>query len=110
MAKWYGVVGFVKTIETEPDVHNPQVTEKKYYGEVLKNSRRFQNDQSINDTLMVDNDISVISDDFMLTNMEYMTYITYQNIRWKIKSLSIDYPRIRLSLGGIYNGPTPGAE
>ena len=50
MAKWYGRVGYVKTVETEPGIWEPEVTERSYYGELLKNvSKWVTNTNSVND-------------------------------------------------------------
>ena len=39
MAKWFGTIGFADTVEIRPGVWEEQITEAKYYGDVIKNSR-----------------------------------------------------------------------
>ena len=41
MTRWYGKAGFVRTVETEPGVWEPEVVERDYYGDVLANVRRW---------------------------------------------------------------------
>jgi hypothetical protein len=39
--------------------------------------------------------------------MHTMKYITYEGVRWCISSIQVQRPRLIISLGGVYNGPTP---
>lgn len=107
MAKWAGVIGFSQTVNTSFDVWTEKIVEKKYYGDLTKNSRRWESSQGINDNFSISNGVSVIADDFMLTNLKYMRYVTFQGSRWKIASLEVSYPRVNLTLGDLYNGPSP---
>ena len=40
-------------------------------------------------------------------NSHLMRYVTYKGTKWKIASMTDGYPRIIISLGGVYNGPEP---
>ena len=42
MAKFYGAIGYVETVETSPGVWEEQITERNYYGELVRNTSRFQ--------------------------------------------------------------------
>ena len=111
MAKWAGVIGFSHTEELQPDENVEVVIEKKFHGDLLKNTRRYETgENTTNDNFVIANSISVIVNDFMLTNLQYARYVMFQNIRWKIQSIDIEYPRVNFTLGGIYNGPTPRVE
>ena len=32
-----------------------------------------------------------------------MKYVTYMGVKWKVENISVQFPRLVLSLGGIYN-------
>jgi len=109
--KWAGKIGFLKTVQTDFDVMEPVVEEKSYTGDVIRNNRRWETSSGINDNFVISNALSVVADDYMLTNFQYMRYVTWQGAKWKIKSIDdISYPRLTLQLGDIYNGPSPSNQ
>lgn len=103
MAKYCGMIGFGETVKTAPGVYTPKITERKYYGDILDDSRRWESGEQVNDDFNIANKISIIADRFATQNLNAMRYATFMGIKWKIKSASIAYPRIILSLGGEYN-------
>lgn len=106
MAKFYGVIGYAETTETSPGVWSEVVTEKNYYGDVLKDSRRWQAGENLNDNLTVTNRISVVADPFAYQNFHAMRYIKWMGAFWKVSEVDVQRPRLILTLGGVYNGPT----
>ena len=42
MAKWYGMIGYAETVETTPGNWDEQLTERPYYGDVIRNTRKLQ--------------------------------------------------------------------
>ena len=42
MAKFYGSVGYAETIQTAPGVHEEQIVEYPYYGDLTRNARQLQ--------------------------------------------------------------------
>ena len=106
--RWAGKIGFAETVETSPDVWSTIITEKSYTGEVVRNNRRWESGESVNDNFVISNAISLVANDYMLARLQYMRYVTFQGARWQIKSIDdISYPRLTLQLGGVYNGPSP---
>lgn len=103
MPKCSGVIGYALAGETQPGVWTEGITEKKYIGEIVKDNRRIVDQGEINGSINISNNISIISNRFMLDNMEYMRYLTFNNSKWKISSVEIKPPRIIITLGGIYN-------
>ena len=103
--KWAGTIGFTQTVksETKPSVWVEEVTEKPYRGDILRNYRRNENSGNRNDDFTLNNQISVLSDTFMLENLQYMKYVTWMNSKWTISSIEIQHPRVILEVGGIYN-------
>lgn len=105
MAKFCGIVGYLANIETAPGVWTtPEPLERKYYGDVLKKSSRWDNGISVNDNINVTNEISIIADPYAYQHFSEMKYVIFEGVKWTISSITVERPRITLSLGGIYNG------
>lgn len=101
--RFCGNVGYVKTEETSPGVYEEIETERKYYGDVTRHSTRWSNGDGINDNILVTNDVSILADPFAYENFAYMRYVEFMGAKWKISSLEVERPRIKLTLGGLYN-------
>lgn len=101
--KFYGNIGFVKTIEKEAGMYHPYLTVKTYRGDVNRNIRRVKSGDSINDDITLNNEISIVADSFATENLGYMRYVEWLGQKWSIESAEIVPPRIILSLGGVYN-------
>lgn len=104
MAKFSGKIGFMTTEETAPGVWNEVIKEKTYYGDVVRNTSRMQPTSSPIDNIVVNNNISIVADPFACSNFQHMRYVIFMGNKWKISNVEILYPRIVLSLGGLYNG------
>lgn len=104
MAKFYGTIGYVKLTETSPGIWEEEVTEHKYYGDVNRNYRRLESSGGVNDNVNVANEISIIADPFANENFHWMRYVEYMGSKWKVDNVSVQYPRLILTLGGLYNG------
>lgn len=109
MAKYYGMIGFGETKEVDPEnrpgVYAEVVEERPYYGDILSNSRRYERGDGLNDDLNVRNEFSILADPFALENFVHMRYLTWLGARWKITDVKVEFPRMTLSVGGVYNGP-----
>lgn len=107
MAKFYGIIGYAETIETDPinspGVWEEQITERNYYGDLIRNSRRLQSSQYLNDDINIANTLSVLADPYAVQNFHSMRYIEFQGAKWKISDVEVQYPRLLLTLGGLYN-------
>lgn len=107
MAKWFGQIGFAITEETAPDVWTEHIVEHSYYGDVLKNYRTSLNINQINDGFNINNQISFVADPFARENFYQMKYVTYMGTRWKINEVEVQFPRLIMTLGGLWNGEKP---
>lgn len=105
MAKFYGEVGYAKTIETAPGVWGEVITKRNYTGDVTKNIKRFQDGEHLNDDLIVSNIISILADPFAYENFFAIRYIKWMGALWKVTSVDVQRPRLILTIGGVYNGP-----
>lgn len=105
MAKFYGVIGFAVLQEIEPGIWNSEIVEKKYSGDITRNTRRYSASSSTpNDNINIENQFSIIADQFMNAEIGNMKYLIYNGVKWKIKNAEIKYPRLILSIGDVYNG------
>lgn len=104
MAKFYGVIGFAETVETEPGIWEEVTTERNYSGDLVRNSRNLQPSDSVNDNINISNEISIIADPYAEQNFHNMRFVKFMGAKWKIKNVEVLYPRLRLTVGGVYNG------
>lgn len=104
MAKFYGVIGYATTVETKPGVWEEQITERKYYGDLIRNTRRLESSGNLNDNVTINNEISIVADPYAYENFHSMRYVKFMGTAWKITSADVQYPRLILSVGGVYNG------
>jgi len=103
MAKFYGVIGYAVTVETTPGVWKEQITPRNYYGELVRNTSRLQTTDQLNDNIKVANEISIVSDPFANENFHSMRYVEFMGAKWKITNVEVQYPRLILTTGGVYN-------
>ena len=103
MAKFCGVIGYVITNEIEPGVYVEEVIENEYYGDVIRNTRRLREAAKVNDDINISNQISIVADPFANNNFHAMRYIMFMGTKWKIIEVEVQYPRLILSIGGLYN-------
>ena len=104
MAKFFGAIGYFVTKETSPGVWEEDVTERSYYGDLVRNVRKTQSSDGLNDDINVANEISIVADPFANENFHSMRYIHFMGAKWKIMSVEVQYPRLILTIGGVYNG------
>ena len=105
MAKWFGKIGFIETVEVEPGRYKSIPVERKYYGEVTRNISRWTNAvNSTNSNIDINNQISIVADPYANQNFQSMRYIEFMGTMWEISSKEVQRPRIILTIGGVYNG------
>ena len=104
MAKYYGAVGFKSTTETSPGIWEELIIEKKYYGDVTRNVLKNSGDNTVNGEINISNELSIVSDGYALENFYSMIYAEFMGAKWKITNIEVRYPRLILTIGGLYNG------
>lgn len=110
MAKFYGPVGYAEQVQTAPGVWQEQIVERMYSGDLLRNRMQYQSADKLNDDLNIANEVSILADSFAMKNSGKMRYVGFQGSLWKISSIEVQYPRLILTIGGVYNGQTTGAS
>lgn len=107
MAKFYGLIGYSVSTEVRPGVWKDTIEERNYYGDLIRDTSRWTASQdSTNDDLTINNQISIVADPFAENNFHSMKYVRFMGANWKITSVEPRFPRLILSVGGVYSGPT----
>lgn len=101
--KWYGQIGFEQEAENvKPGFWEPaEIFERNYYGDVLRKKISHDNSQIVTD-FNISNQLSVLSDEFLNTNLHKIVYVTFMGAKWKVNSVEIEWPRVILDIGGVY--------
>ena len=103
MAKFYGNVGFADSVETEPGLWEKKVIARPYYGDLGRNFRKLESSGGVNDDINVSNEISIVSDPYANLNFHAIRYIEFMGAKWKVTNVDVQYPRLILTIGGVYN-------
>ncbi len=103
MPKFYGKIGFAESVETAAGVWEEPIVERNYYGEVVRNTRRLVTSNHLNDDISISNEISIIADPYAKDNFHSMRYVEFMGTAWEVNSVEVQYPRLILSLGGVYH-------
>lgn len=104
MAKFYGNIGYCTMTETAPGVQTEEITVRPYYGDFVRNTRRLQGSEHLNDDISFHGQLSIVSDPYAQNNYFAMRYAEFGGAKWKITEVEVQYPRLVLTLGGLYNG------
>lgn len=105
--RFFGKVGYGESTETSPGsgVWRDDMTERSYRGDVVRNTRRLEEGQGLNDNLRVNNSISIVADDHAIKHFFQIKYVVWEGVYWTVDSVEVRSPRLVLSLGEVYNGP-----
>lgn len=103
MAKFYGKIGYAVRMEIRPGVWDDEITEREYFGDLLRNTSRYQTSDKLNDDVNISNEISIVADPFAYQSFHAMRYVEFMGAKWKISSVEVQYPRLILTVGGVYN-------
>lgn len=106
MAKFYGEIGYAISVEAAPGVWGDDITERSYFGDVVRNTRRLQEGEYLNDDLTVGNSLSIVADAYANEHFFAIRYVRWAGTLWIVSDVEVQSPRLTLRLGGVYNGPT----
>lgn len=118
MTRYYGAVGYsAGSVEASAGEWKEEIVEYFYYGDVIRNTRRLQdNPDSTNPALTTSNSISIVADPYAREHFHAIRYIRWAGTLWTVTEVEEQSPRLLLRLGGVYNGPkdatpaTPGGD
>lgn len=107
--KFFGKVGYGHSVEdpSQNGVWEDVITERVYFGDVVRSTRRFATGDEVNSDLTFSNSIEILSDPYALENFFAIRYVEWAGVRWNVNTVETRHPRLILQLGGVYNGPTP---
>lgn len=108
MARFYGKIGYGEAEETPhgSGVYVDNIIEVSYFGDVIRDTRKLEPGQGLNDNLSVGNSISIVADAFAIDHFHNIRYVEWVGALWTVSNVEVRSPRLILSLGSVYNGPT----
>lgn len=111
MAKFYGLIGYnMETVETDPGLWEEQSIERPYYGDMIRNFSKHESSGGVNDNINIANEISIVADPYAMEHFFAIRYVKFQIPAlggvWKVTNAEVAYPRLILTIGGLYNGDT----
>lgn len=108
MAKFYGIIGYADTVNTAPGVWEEQIIERSYDGDLLRNYAKHESSGGVNDNINIANEISIVADPYATDHFFNIRYVKFIMPKlggtWKVTNVEVAYPRLTLTIGGIYNG------
>lgn len=104
MAKFYGKIGYIQSVESEPGYWEEKPIEREYYGDITRNTSRYQNGGQVNDNIVINNILSIVADPYANENFQHIRYVNWMGANWTVTNVEVQYPRLILTLGGVYNG------
>lgn len=115
MAKYYGEIGYLVTQEKYEDgrgtgIWEETIVPKNYYGDQVSSYSRWQAGTDINDNIVSSVQLSIVADDFAKANFMFIKYAMWYGQKWKVEKAEPQFPRVLLTLGGLYNGPEDGSS
>lgn len=103
MARFSGKIGYCfDDVEIRPGVWEKDIRERDVFGDIYESTIKNENSGNVNDNINITNQISFIADPFAMHNFQRIKYVMFNEIKWKVNSVKISYPRLLLNLGGIY--------
>lgn len=107
MARFHGKVGYGKQIDKGHGVFETEITERTYFGDVVRDYRRSQQGEKVNSDLTTSTSVSIVSDTYANEHFFAIRYVEWAGARWEVTGVDQESPRLILQLGGVYNGPPP---
>lgn len=107
--RFFGRIGYGESVETAPGVWVDQITERSYYGDVVRNARNLRDGEHLNFDLSVQNSISIVADAYANEHFFAIRYVEWSGALWTVSEVEVQSPRLLLRLGEVYNGPEAGS-
>jgi hypothetical protein len=109
MARFFGKVGFGSSVEQAPGVWVDEITELSYYGDVVRDTRRLSEAEKLNKNISTSNSISIVADAHANENYFAIRFVEWGGVTWTVTEVEVQFPRLILRLGEVYNGPRAAA-
>lgn len=105
MAKFFGKIGFADTTEVSPGIWKG-IVEREYYGDMSEIYGGWQEAESTNDDISIRKTISIVADPYAYNHFSTIRYVCFGGACWTVSNIRVEYPRLTLTVGGLYNGET----
>jgi hypothetical protein len=105
MARYAGNIGYAVSQDQGNGVWEDHITELPYYGDVIKDNRKLSADEDLGGNISVRNSFSVVADDYAMSNFDKIRYLEWSGVNWAVTQVTVEYPRLILRIGEVYNGP-----
>lgn len=108
MARFYGEIGYGESEESPADsgIWVDVITEFSYLGDVTRQSSQLEPGDKLNSDISVGNSISIVANEYAIEHFSKIKYVKWVGERWIVTNVTVQPPRLILTLGGVYNGPT----
>ena len=106
MNRFSGKVGYMiqKEDPNQLGCWYTEIVVKSHSGNILTNQQRNYDAGKVNDDVVITNKFSIIANPFASKNYHNAKYVEYRGTKWEVSTVEYAYPRIILSVGGVYNG------
>src|SRR5882724_1702977 len=108
--RFSGAVGYVTQTEDLPGVFVEHVTEKIYFGDVFKDSRRLGGPSQVPPVVNVDislsNSFAIVGDDKAYGDFKSIRYVWWEGVPWTVTDVEVRKPRLILTVGRQWDGNT----
>lgn len=103
--RYYGLIGFGMTVnQGDDDVYKEEIEARPYMGDVVRHMYNMQSSDKLTKDIQVNMQISILADEFAVNFMHLIRYAEWRGVKWQVTAVEPQYPRLILSLGGVYNG------
>jgi hypothetical protein len=106
--RFSGTVGFATSTETSPGVWADVITERPYFGNIVRDSRRLEGPAQVppetNADIALGNSFSIVADAEAFNTYLKMRYVKWKGNYWTITNVEVSRPRLVLTIGGQWNG------
>lgn len=108
--RFSGAVGYATSEEGVPGVWRDVITERTYFGDVIRNASRLEAPllvpPMLNDNVALSNSFSIVADAYAYGNFDSIRYVMWEGQRWTVTSVEVQHPRLILTIGEPWNGDT----
>lgn len=108
MAKFYGLIGYSDEQIEDPagsGIWKDVIIERDAVGDILNQSAQVRT-KEINSDISLSQRVSLLGDAYAYEHFHRIRYVKYLGVYWQVTTVEVKHPRLVLSLGEVYNGPT----
>lgn len=104
MPRFRGYIGLNRgPEETDPGIFVPVIQEIEVTGEIRYSGPRWTG-QAMRDSLSAQHILSIVTPEDKVVEFTEVVYIWWQGRQWSVVSIEYERPRVKLTIGGLYNG------